>query len=314
MHKLDHPAADPGPLVSVSITAFNSERWLPRALDSVLRQRTNFPIEVVVGDDHSRDGTVAVARSYEERNPLPIRVLERDKNLGMQRNYYETFEQCRGKYIAWLDADDYWTDPEKLAIQVQLMESDPSVSACGHLVRHVTQEGNLAYVIPPVAPPGRYELREIVRHNFVPSPSIMFRNGIHRQLPECYFGLPGLVDWPILVLAALSGDIVLLDRMMADSALTPESAYSTKGALHTDTVDLEFCKCMEGWLPAQWSRSVRATRGKLYESMAYTLRKQGDYAGARRAAYMAWRAAAPMDNFGSKTKALLASVVGPWVS
>src|SRR5580704_10131899 len=87
------------PLVSVSMTAYNSEKWLPRALDSVLLQRTSFPIEIVIGDDCSTDGTIAAARSYRERHPALIRVLERSKNIGMQRNYYDTCEHCRGKYI-----------------------------------------------------------------------------------------------------------------------------------------------------------------------------------------------------------------------
>src|SRR5580692_1551829 len=102
------------PLLSVSITAYNSAEWLARALDSVLMQRTTFPIEIVIGDDCSQDGTVAIAHAYRDRNPDMIRVFERSKNVGIQRNYYDTLANCRGKYIAWLDADDYWIDSDKL--------------------------------------------------------------------------------------------------------------------------------------------------------------------------------------------------------
>lgn len=151
------------PLVSVSITSFNSEKWLPKALDSVLLQQTSFPIEVVIGDDCSSDRTIAVARSYQERNPQLIRVLERSKNLGMQHNYYETFEQCRGKYIAWLDADDYWTDPEKLTVQMQASESDPCVSVCSHFVRWVTKDGEVRREsYPSISPAGTALQRSFV--------------------------------------------------------------------------------------------------------------------------------------------------------
>jgi glycosyltransferase involved in cell wall biosynthesis len=301
-------------LVSVSITAFNSEEWLPRALDSVLLQRTSFPIEIVIGDDHSMDGTVAIARSYQERNPLPIRVLERSKNLGMQGNYYETFEQCRGKYIAWLDADDYWTAPDKLTIQAQLLESDSSVSACGHFVRWVMRDGRLVRERHPSISPGRYGLGEIIRHCIAPSPSIVFRNGIHRDLPKWYYGLKDMVDWPILALAALSGDIVLLDGVMADYVLTPGSAYMSKDSIYKDEMDVAFYKCTESFLSPKWRRNVRAMKGKRYESLAYALRKRGDFAASRRAALDAFRSPAPMDNCGSKTRALLAAIVGPWLS
>lgn len=313
MSNLELPAVNSAPLVSVCITSYNSERWLARALDSVLQQRTSFPLEVVIGDDHSADQTVAVARSFEQRYPL-VRILARSKNLGMQRNYYETFEQCRGKYIAWLDADDYWTDPDKLELQINQMELDTSISASSHFVRFIRQDGTIAEERRPLLPSGRYGLADIILQNFVPSPSIVFRNGIHRNLPQWYFALPGLVDWPILVLAAEAGDIVLLDRVMADYALTPESAYMAKGPVYQDEVDLKFCDCMESFLPPKLQRYVRAARGKRYESMAYILRKRGDFAGSRRAAVRAFFSPDLTDNFGSKFKTLFAAALGPWFS
>jgi glycosyltransferase involved in cell wall biosynthesis len=297
------------PLVSVAITAFNSAEWLPRALDSVLKQQTNFPIEIVVGDDCSRDNTVEIARSYRERYPEVVRVLERDKNLGIQRNYYETFEQCRGKFIAWLDADDYWTDPEKLAIQIETLESDSSIMVCGHKVRWVTNDGEIKREKYPSISAGRYGLEEILRHDFLPSPSVMFRNGIHRRLPEWYFDLAPTTDWPIYVLAALSGDIVLLDRVMADYTLTPGSAIMSKGNLYWYKTDARFYEHIESVLPPAWHRIARVEKGKRYEALAYWLRQQGDFVASREAALKAFRAPFLMDSCRSKTKALLAAVV-----
>ena len=238
-----------------------------------------------------------------------IRVLERTRNVGMQRNYYETFERCRGKYIAWLDADDCWTDPEKLAVQVQLLESDSLISACGHFVRHVTKDGEVSRERYPLVTPGRYGLKEIVLRNFVPSPSIMFRNGIHRDLPKWYFDLIGLVDWPILVLAALSGDIVLIDRVMADYTLTPGSAYMNKGSVYQDMVDLQFCEHLDGFLPLACRRFVRAAKGKRYESISYAFRKQGNFTAARDAALKAFSSPAFIDNCTSKTKSLVLAIL-----
>ena len=301
---VDHP-----PLLSVSITAFNSEKWLSRALDSALLQQTSFPIEIVVADDCSTDGTVAIAHSYRQQYPHLVRVLERSQNVGMQRNFYETFEQCRGKYIAWLDADDCWTDPQKLEIQVELLESDPSVKVCGHFVRCVTQAGEVVKERSPLKTPGRYGLKDIILENFVPSPSIVFRNGIQRGLPEWYFDLPGLADWPILVLAGLAGHIVLLDRVMASYVLTPGSAYMSKGSVYQDSMDVQFCEKLETFLPAEYLRLARAAKGKRYESISYALRKQGNFTASRQAAIKAFRAPALMDNWGGKIKTLLAVVV-----
>lgn len=299
----------PAPLVSVAMTAYNSEAWLSRALDSVLRQQTPFAIEIVIGDDCSKDKTVAVARSYAERHPDVIRVLERAKNLGMQRNFYDTFENCRGKYIAWLDADDYWTDPEKLAIQVQLLESDPTVGACGHFVRQVTAKGDVLHRKRPAVDAGRHGLERIIRSNFVPSPTIVFRNGVHRNLPAWFFDLTGLADWPILFMSGLAGDIVLVDRVMADYVLTPGSAYMSKNPLYQELIDLEFCERMESLLAPKWHPSVRAAMGKRYAGIAYLYLKQRNFPAGREAADKAFHLPNLFDNFFSKIKIVVLATV-----
>ena len=297
------------PLVSIAVTAYNLEKWLPRAIESALEQRTSFPIEIVIGENCSQDSTLAVARSYQARHPKVVRVLERSENLGIQRNYYDTFDHCRGKYIAWLDADDYWTDREKLQVQVEALESDPSLSACCHYVRWVANDVEVKRERYPVLPAGRYGLDEILRHNFVPAPSAMFRNGLHRGLPAWYFDLAPTTDWPLWVLAALGGEIALLDRTMADYRLTPGSSFMSRGSLFWYTTDAKFYENIESVLPARWHRLARAEKGRRYEAMAYQLRKQGDFTASRAAALQAFRAPSLLDNVGSKTKALLAAIV-----
>lgn len=296
------------PLVSVAITAYNSEKWLPRAIRSAIEQRTTFPFEIVVGDDCSRDASLNIGHSYRQQYPDFIRVLERKSNVGIQRNTYETLNQCHGKYIAWLDADDYWTDKDKLAIQVETLESNPSVSACCHYARWITNDGEVKREKYPSISPGQYGLEEVLRHDFLPSLSVMFRNGIQRDLPAWYFDLEALSDWPIWVLAALSGDIILLDRIMADYMLTPGSSMMSRGALFWHKMDAEFYKHVETILPSEWHRLVRNERGKRFESMAYLLRKEGNFVASRSAAFSAFRSPFFLDNLGSKTKSLLSAV------
>lgn len=299
----------PTPLVSIAITTYNAEKWISRALDSVLKQKTKFLIEIVIGDDCSKDSTLQVVSSYQKICPNKVRILQREKNIGMCRNYYDLFENCRGKYIAWLDADDYWADPDKLSIQVATLESDPSISACCHFVRWVTKDGEVNREKYPVLAPGRYGMEEILRRNFVPSLSMMFRNGLHQSLPEWYFDIAPTTDWPLWVLAALSGEIAVLDRVMADYVLTPDSSFTSKGSLFWYKQDARFYDHIESILPPEWRRYARAQKGKRYESLAYELRKQGDFAGEREAAVLAFRSPAWGDNASSKTKVLFAAVL-----
>jgi glycosyltransferase involved in cell wall biosynthesis len=305
----DPPLANSVPLVSVAITTFNSERWIQGAIDSVLRQRTTFPIELVIGDDCSKDTTLQIVRSFQQKHPERIRLLEREMNVGIQRNYFETFEQCRGQFIAWLDADDYWTDPAKLSIQVETLTADPTISACCHYVRWITTAGGVRREKYPSISPGRLGMKEILRSNYVPSPSVVFRNGIQRQLPPWYFDLAPTTDWPIWVLASLSGSIVLLDRVMADYVLTPGSSMMGKGEMHWYQTDARFYEHIESIVPPEWRRLVRSEKGRRYESMAYLLRKQGDFTSSRHLAWKAFRAPFLMDRISSKTKTLAASLM-----
>ncbi|MGI4852950.1 MAG: glycosyltransferase family 2 protein [Janthinobacterium lividum] len=300
------------PLVSVAITAYHSAAWLPRAIESALRQQAGFPIEIVIGDDCSADDTARILQDYQQRYPSVVRVLQRTERLGMQRNFYDVFEQCQGKYIAWLDADDSWTDPQKLALQVAVLEADNSVSVCGHFVRQVSPAGAVIHECCPSRPAGRYRLRDIIATNFVPSPTILFRNGVQRSLPPSFFSLTGVVDWPILLQSALVGDILLLDRVMADYVLMPGSAYQGKGPLYQDEIDLEFYAMAEQILPQPWQRAIRAAKGIRYDAISYHLLKQGQRAGGRSAALLAFCLPHPLDNIVSKFRALaLAAVFHP---
>lgn len=295
------------PLISVAITAFNHQELLPRAIESVLRQQTDFPIEIIIGDDCSSDGTVAVAKGYEVKFPDVVHVVQRERNIGIQRNYYDVFERCRGKYIAWLDADDCWTDPRKLAIQADLLESDSTVMACGHFTRWVNLAGEVKREKYPSWPAGRYGVKDVLAKNFLMSQSVVFRNGIHRKLPPWYFDAAPLTDWPVWLVAALEGDIVLLDRVMADYTLTPGSAMMSKGPLYWYETDIRFYEFVDSMLPSHLRRIARKEKGKRYETIASHFTTHKDFAGASRAALQAFRTPNIFDNFSSKTKGLAAT-------
>lgn len=122
------------PLVSVLMTTYNHERYLARAVESVLAQQTSFAVELVLGEDCSTDGTRALCEAYAAEYPGRVRLVTGSANIGWRANYLRTLEACRGKYVAYCDGDDWWSDPHKLQMQVDLMESDPSS-------RHVLHAG-----------------------------------------------------------------------------------------------------------------------------------------------------------------------------
>ena len=105
-------------------------RYIAEAIESVLAQQTSFGVELVVGEDCSTDRTAAICREYAAKYPDRIRLVTSPENVGWRANYRRTFEACRGKYVAYLDGDDWWCDPRKLQMQADLMESDPGCGMC----------------------------------------------------------------------------------------------------------------------------------------------------------------------------------------
>lgn len=111
--------------VSVAVITYNMEGYLRQLLDSVLMQKISFRYEIVVDDDCSPDNSRKILMEYKEKYPDIFRLSLRDKNIGGSRNMYGVLKQCRGKYIAILEGDDWWEADDKLQYQYDFMESHP---------------------------------------------------------------------------------------------------------------------------------------------------------------------------------------------
>lgn len=112
-------------MVSVCMAAYNHEKFIGKAIESVMMQETGFHVELVIGEDCSKDSTRAICEKYAAQYPDRIRLLPSDVNWGMSKNGIRILNSCRGKYIAILDGDDFWSDPHKLRDQVQFLEENP---------------------------------------------------------------------------------------------------------------------------------------------------------------------------------------------
>lgn len=112
-------------MISVAITTYNHKAFIAQAIESVLCQQCDEPIEVIISDDCSSDGTMEVCIDYASKYSC-INYIRHDKNIGLINNYRTTILQCHGDFIAWLDGDDYWVDEYKLQHQKQFLKTNPS--------------------------------------------------------------------------------------------------------------------------------------------------------------------------------------------
>src|ERR1017187_1015293 len=121
------------PLVSVLMTAYNREKYIGEAIESVLAS-SYADFELIIVDDCSTDSTVAIARSYEARDKR-IKVFVNEKNLGDYVNRNEAAKFGSGKYLKYVDSDDL-IYPYGLDVMVKAMEQFPD-AALGITSRNV---------------------------------------------------------------------------------------------------------------------------------------------------------------------------------
>ena len=129
-------------MLSVIMTTYNHERYIAHAIESVLRQQTSFRIEIVIGEDCSTDRTLNIAEDYRLQYPEAIRIVRSESNVGWRENYRRTIAAARGKYIAMLDGDDYFTHRKKLQMQVDMLEADATLGMCYTRSERIDENGN----------------------------------------------------------------------------------------------------------------------------------------------------------------------------
>jgi len=134
------------PLVSIDCITYNHKQYIRDAIEGFLSQRTNFPIEILIHDDASTDGTTEIIKEYEKRYPNLIKPLYEEENQwvkGRRGSPVFNIPRAQGKYIAFCEGDDYWIDPYKLQKQVDFLESHPDYGICiTNYNKYIQKTGN----------------------------------------------------------------------------------------------------------------------------------------------------------------------------
>lgn len=107
------------------MVTYNQEKYISDAIQGVIIQKTNFPVELIIGEDHSTDSTGSICNEFARTYTEKIKILTSEENVGGLLNFIKTLDECNGKYIAFCEGDDYWTDPYKLQKQVDFLDSNP---------------------------------------------------------------------------------------------------------------------------------------------------------------------------------------------
>lgn len=188
------------PMVSVCCAAYNHAPYIAQALDSFLAQQTDFPIEILVHDDASTDGTAQILRDYAARFPDVVKPLfetENQYSKGVAIDPTFNYSRARGKYIALCEGDDYWCDPCKLQRQVEYMERHPDCTFCftNGYIEDVSGAPPRRAFLPYSAKDApacyaadhAYTLGDMCGLNFAPTASFLFPRAALARMPQSYW-------------------------------------------------------------------------------------------------------------------------------
>jgi len=167
-------------MISVLVCTYNQEKYLSQAIESVLKQKCDEPLEILIGDDCSTDGTGKIADEYQSRFPDKVRVIRPEKNGGATLNGLRLIKEAKGEFLSICDGDDYWLGEDHLQKQIDIFRTMPSVGmVCAKAKRFIQSkgdyEGTLGYA-------GAEDLMTMLRDNKdVAAPTIAFRTELMRQ-------------------------------------------------------------------------------------------------------------------------------------
>jgi glycosyltransferase involved in cell wall biosynthesis len=188
------------PMVSVTMITYNHSKFIKKAIEGVLMQRTNFKIELIIGDDLSSDDTREIIKTYQKLNNETIVLKLPKKNLGMNVNSLSNKLFCKGKYIAECEGDDYWTDPFKLQKQVDFLEKNKDCNYCFTSNSILKLDGVIEKKerkkLPKI-----FDLNYLLEQKILPSTlTVMFKN----DFEKC------MMKWNNVLLHGFNGDWILL--------------------------------------------------------------------------------------------------------
>ena len=236
-------------LVSIICNAYNHELYIRDALEGFVMQKTDFAFEILVHDDASTDNTANIIREYEAKYPELIKPIYQTENQYSKGNGDVSRIQqgrAKGKYIAFCEGDDYWTDPYKLQKQFDALEANPDIDMCAHAARAVNATtGDEMYIVAPSQIDTVFPAEDVILGGggFVASASLFFRSELYIDPPEFRRFLR--MDVTLQIHGALRGGLLYLSDCMSVYRVMSKGSWSQRMAADKERRNKHFEKVQQ---------------------------------------------------------------------
>lgn len=206
------------PLVTIFSPTYNHENFIEQTLNGFLRQIINFPIEIIIYDDHSSDSTSSILMEYEAQYPRIIKTIHQKTNqYSLGKGIFREFclPNAKGQYIALCDGDDYWTDPLKLQKQIDFLENNPEFAACAHNTKILYADNQEESLIVSSAAKDVFTIDDFTKGEaYFHTSSMVYRNDANNKKAfDMLKQQRG--DWFIQLVYSQFGPIKYLDEVMS---------------------------------------------------------------------------------------------------
>lgn len=257
------------PKVSVVVVTYQHAAFIERCVRGILMQRTDFPFELLIGEDESTDGTREVCQRLAAGEPDRLRLFLRSRAdiiriLGKpsgRSNLLRTLAEAQGTYVAICEGDDHWIDPDKLQRQVEAMDKDPMASGCFTDAFNETEGKRTGFLGGYTKEHTRPLLLEsdYVNGQGIPTCTFLFRR---RHLQDYFAIIDQFATGDTALFTALlgKGHFIYLPERTAVRVMHPGGTYSMQGALHHLRVALHNLPAQDRLTQGRYASVIRARR------------------------------------------------------
>lgn len=226
--------------VSICMITYGHQDYIEQAINSVLNQKTNFDIELIVANDNSPDNTNEIVQRIITSHPKgnTIIYLNNPINLGIMPNFAQALKKCSGKYVALCEGDDYWINEMKLQKQVDFLENNIDFAICFHKV-NVEIKGIISNDSITSKSANNTTIYDLAKGNFMHTCSVMYRNHLFVDFPSYFYSSP-IGDYFLHLLNARHGNIHFIDETMSIYRIHSTSYWSSKQQIEREQIWIEF--------------------------------------------------------------------------
>lgn len=221
------------PLVSIICTSYNHEKYISEAIDSFLMQETNFPFEIIIHDDTSIDNTVKIISDYKEKFPTLIKCILQKVNqysINPHLPFKNLIFESKGKYIAICEGDDYWTEKEKLQLQIDEMKKYPDVNICFHPA-YEFNNGQRGKKLANHSNKNKiFTTSEVIlgKGGFIPTNSLVIKKKVVDSLPNWFYKDAPVGDYYLQIFGSINFGAVYINRIMSIYRRNVVSSWSDR--------------------------------------------------------------------------------------